>query len=47
MLEKNLEALECDVLVAPHNGSKTSLTPSFIKAVDTAHCIYSWIPLSI
>ncbi len=41
LLETHLEALESDILVAPHHGSKTSSSTSFIQAVDPSTTIFT------
>lgn len=41
LLATNLDALDSDILVAPHHGSKTSSTPSFIQAVNPTTTIFT------
>ena len=41
LLTKHKKALRCDVLVAPHHGSKSSSSLSFIKAVKAKYVIFS------
>jgi competence protein ComEC len=41
LVEQYGPALRSDVLVAPHHGGKTSLTPDFLKAVSPKAVIFS------
>lgn len=41
MLIKNTTNLDVDILVAPHHGSKTSSTRSFISAVSPEYVLFS------
>jgi competence protein ComEC len=40
LLSAQAQALAADVLVAPHQGSKTSSTPAFVQAVNPAAVIF-------
>lgn len=40
LLSTQAQALAADVLVAPHQGSKTSSTPAFVQAVNPAAVIF-------
>jgi competence protein ComEC len=41
LLQRDPSALEVDVLVVPHHGSKTSSTPAFIAAVSPAFAVFT------
>ncbi|EIJ43570.1 DNA internalization-related competence protein ComEC/Rec2 [Beggiatoa alba B18LD] len=41
LLRTNAEALKADILLAPHHGSKTSSTPSFVEKVNPQYVVFS------
>jgi len=41
LLARHADALQADVLLAPHQGSKTSSTPSFVAAVGAREAVFS------